>query len=238
MKKEKKFLTTLDHSLIYYEVSGEGFPLILLHGNGGSGEYFKKQIPDFSKYFTVYVIDSRGHGRSTNRRRHLSFDQMADDLAVLMQAEHIVQADVVGFSDGANLAMLFTKKYPQKVHRLVLNAGNTQVKGVHFSARLFTFLTYPFFKFFAIFSKRAQQKLAILQLMLSDIGVTTADLQKITQKTLVIVGKYDLIKRSHSLYLAKEIPHASFVLAPRQGHSFALKAPQLFNQEVLSFLRK
>jgi pimeloyl-ACP methyl ester carboxylesterase len=238
MKRKKKFLLTTDRSLIYYEVSGQGFPLFLLHGNGGSGEYFKKQIPVFSKYFTVYVMDSRGHGHSTNRSKYLSFDQMADDLAMIMETEHISQANLVGFSDGANLAMVFTKKYPQKVQRLVLNAGNTQVKGVHFLAQLFTFVAYQAVRLFAVFSKKAQQKLAVLQLMLTDIGVTTADLNQFTQKTLVIVGKYDLIKRSHSLYLAKEIPYASFVLVPRQGHSFARKAPQRFNQEVLSFLRK
>jgi pimeloyl-ACP methyl ester carboxylesterase len=238
MKRKKKFLLTSDRSLIYYEVSGQGFPLFLLHGNGGSGEYFRKQIPAFSKYFTVYIMDSRAHGRSTNRSRQLSFDQMAEDLAMIMQTEHISQANLVGFSDGANLAMVFTKKYPQKVHRLVLNAGNTQVKGVHFLARFFTFVISQVVRLCAIFSKQAQQKLAVLQLMQRDIGVTTADLNQFTQKTLVIVGKYDLIKRSHSLYLAKEIPCASFVLVPGQGHSFALKAPQPFNQEVLSFLRK
>lgn len=107
MEKQKKILLTTDKSLIYYEVSGQGFPLFLLHGNGGSGKYFKKQVPEFSRYFKVFTVDSRGHGRSTNNSTTLSFEQMADDLHMIMDQEHITQANIVGFSDGANLAMVF-----------------------------------------------------------------------------------------------------------------------------------
>ncbi len=238
MKKEKKVLLTTDKSLIYYEVSGHGTPLFLLHGNGGSGRYFEKQVPVFSRYFTVYTVDSRAHGRSTNTSIDLTFEQMADDLYNIMVQEQLPQADIVGFSDGANLAMVFTKKYPESVHRLVLNAGNTIVQGVHFPVRILTAIEYIYLRLLALFSQKAKQRLAIVRLMVQDITITALDLKQISQKTLVLVGKHDIIKRSHSMYLAKEIPHATFVLIPRQGHSFARKDPKTFNQEILSFLKE
>ncbi|EOL44423.1 alpha/beta fold hydrolase [Enterococcus caccae] len=238
MKKQKKFLLTADNSLIYYEVSGKGMPLFLLHGNGGSGNYFKKQVPEFSRYFTVYTIDSRGHGRSTNQSETLTFEQMAEDLHSIMEHEHIVRANVVGFSDGANLAIVFVKKYPSYVQRLVLNAGNTLVQGVIFPIRVITVLEFMVLKLVALFSKKAREQLLVTSLMLHDIGISTLDLKQITQKTLVIVGKYDIIKQSHSIYLAKEIPCASFVLVPKKGHSFAKKDPETFNQEILRFLKE
>lgn len=238
MKKQKKVLITPDKSTIYYEVSGNGFPLFLLHGNGGSGRYFDQQIPEFSQSFKVFTIDSRGHGHSTNQAKQLSFSQMADDLYLIMVHEGIHHADILGFSDGANLAMVFTKRYPTFVHRLVLNAGNTTVDGVFFPIQLLTWLEYFLLKCGSLFSKRAQHQASIVRLMLTDIGVTKEDLHQIKAKTLVIVGKYDLIKQSHSIYLAKEIPDAVFVLIPKQGHSFAKKVPRIFNEEILAFLKE
>lgn len=238
MKKQKKVLLTVDNSSIYYEVSGEGFPLFLLHGNGGSGKYFEKQVPEFSRYFTVYTVDSRGHARSTNTRDSLTFEEMAEDLYQIMKQEKITQANIVGFSDGANLAMVFTKKHPKMVHRLVLNAGNTVTQGVRFPIRVFTAVEYAFLQFLALFSKKAKKQLLTVRLMTHDIGVSNTDLQHFKAETLVIVGKYDIIKRSHSIYLAKEIPHASFVLVSKQGHSFAKKDPETFNREILTFLKE
>ncbi|WP_207695071.1 hypothetical protein DOK67_0002600 [Enterococcus sp. DIV0212c] len=238
MEKQKKILLTTDKSLIYYEVSGQGFPLFLLHGNGGSGKYFKKQVPEFSRYFKVFTVDSRGHGRSTNNSTTLSFEQMADDLHMIMDQEHITQANIVGFSDGANLAMVFAKKYPKMVHQLVLNAGNTTVQGVIFPVRIATVIEYACLRLLSLFSEKAKKQLLIVRLMTKNIGISNSDLQRLTAKTLVIVGKHDIIKETHSIYLAKKIPNAAFVLVPKRGHSFAKKDPKTFNQEILTFLNE
>ena len=108
-----------DGSEIYYEKYGQGPALFLLHGNGGSGKYFSKQLNSFSKHFNVFVVDSRGHGRSTNTQKETSFQVMAEDLATIMDQEKVQQADLLGFSDGANLAMVFARMYPEKVDHLI-----------------------------------------------------------------------------------------------------------------------
>jgi pimeloyl-ACP methyl ester carboxylesterase len=238
MKTDKRKIQVTDGTTIYYKVTGSGCPLFLLHGNGGSSDYFKHQIKAFSQFFTVYAVDSRGHGQSTNKAATLTFKQMAFDLKELLAHEQLAQIDIVGFSDGANLAMMFTAMYPTMVHRLVLNAGNTIFSGVKLRGRIMTYIQYGLFSLLSPFSTKAKRAQIASQLLLKDIGVTDKQLQQFPCETLVIVGKYDIIKRAHSLKLAKLIPHAAFVLIPHQGHSFAQKDPVTFNQEVLSFLLK
>lgn len=96
VKNEKKIAQMSDGSEIYYEKYGKGPALFLLHGNGGSGRYFSKQLNSFSKHFNVYVVDSRGHGRSTNTQKETSFHLMAEDLATIMEQEGLNHADLLG----------------------------------------------------------------------------------------------------------------------------------------------
>ncbi|MGM9903054.1 alpha/beta hydrolase [Enterococcus sp. 10A9_DIV0425] len=236
MEKERKYAKMSDGTEIYYEKSGHGFPLFLLHGNDGSGRFFSEQVPLLEQHFTVYLVDSRGHGHSTNEAGTLNFRLMAEDLSTLMFLEGITKADFLGFSDGANLALVFSSHYPEKVHRLILNSGNTLLSGVLWSARLLTALHYLLIWVCALVHPRFRQNLLVINLLLHDIGISTEDLENIKSPTMIIVGKKDVIKLKHSLYLAKTIPNASFVIVKGQGHQLARKDPKRFNQEVLNFL--
>lgn len=232
---EKKSVTASDGSKLFYEISGSGFPLFLLHGNGGSGDYFKYQLPVFSRYFKVYTVDLRGHGYSTNTQKALSFYLLSDDLYLIIEKENIHSLNIVGFSDGANIAMRFAADHPSMIKHLVLNAGNTTFKGMTALAQIGVYLEYFWFSLLAVFPKWRNRP-AITRLMMKDTGITTEDLQLITAETLVIVGKRDVIKLKHSMYIADEISHAAFVLVHGQGHLFAQKNPKLFNTHILSFL--
>lgn len=235
MTVEEKSIITADGSILFYEVTGSGFPLFLLHGNGGSSDYFIHQVPVFSRYFKVYTVDLRGHGRSSNTRSVLSFKLLSDDLYLITEKENIHSLNILGFSDGANIAMRFAADHPDKIKHLVLNAGNTEVNGMTGFTKIGVFLEYLWFRLLGIFP-RWRQRAAITALMLKDTGITQDDLHKISAKTLVIVGKRDVIKLKHSMYIADTIPEASFVLVSGQGHLFALKNPKLFNENILSFL--
>ncbi|GAC1603822.1 MAG: hypothetical protein NVS3B25_32720 [Hymenobacter sp.] len=69
---------------LYYEVYGKGQPLLLIHGNGGSIENFKANIPYFAQRYQVIAVDSRSHGQSVDPGDSLSFEMMADDFAGLL----------------------------------------------------------------------------------------------------------------------------------------------------------
>ncbi|MGM0212567.1 alpha/beta fold hydrolase [Enterococcus sp. AZ109] len=236
MKNEKRTAMMSDGSQIYYEKYGEGPALFLLHGNGGSGKYFSRQINSFSKHFNVFVVDSRGHGRSTNTQSETSFQLMAEDLLTIMEAEQIKVADLLGFSDGANLAMVFAFMYPDKVDHLILNAGNTGPEGIRLLPHLGSYIQYAIVWLGAFFDEGMKNFLPILRLLFRDIGLSTEDLKEIKARTLVIVGKHDVVKTQHSMYIARSIPDASFAIVSGQGHMFARRNPKRFNQEVLQFL--
>ncbi|MFV0560847.1 MAG: alpha/beta fold hydrolase [Enterococcus sp.] len=227
-----------DGSEIYFEKRGQGFPLFLLHGNGGNGRFFSKQIATFEKYYTVYIVDSRGHGYSTNHSPELSFRLLAEDLQTIMEVESINKANLLGFSDGANLAMTFAVLYPEKVNRLILNSGNLFFKGVRLLGRLESKIEYFLVFLGCFFSKKCSRFLPIVDLLLHDIGITEQDLATLTCPTLILVGRCDVIKLSHSLFLARTIQKSSFILINGQGHQFARKNPERFNQEVLNFLNE
>ncbi|MBD5487825.1 MAG: alpha/beta hydrolase [Lachnospiraceae bacterium] len=114
----------------FYIEKGQGEPLILLHGNGESCDYFKNQIDEFSKYYHVYALDTRGHGKTPRGRSPFTIRQFAKDLSDFMDGHKIARVHLLGFSDGGNIAMIFALHYPDRVNRLILNGANLHAKGV------------------------------------------------------------------------------------------------------------
>ncbi|MDE7359343.1 MAG: alpha/beta hydrolase, partial [Lachnospiraceae bacterium] len=90
---------------LYYQENGEGEPLFLLHGNGEDGTYFANQISLFSGRYRVIAVDTRGHGKSPRGTAPFTMEQFAVDLKELMDKLQIQNAVILGFSDGANIAM-------------------------------------------------------------------------------------------------------------------------------------
>lgn len=113
---------------LYYMKKGAGTPLLLLHGNGESGDYFVHQIDEFARYFTVYAVDTRDHGRSPRGEAPFTISQFADDLLGFMDEQGIERADILGFSDGGNTALTFALRHPERVGRLAT------IEGDHFIA--------------------------------------------------------------------------------------------------------
>lgn len=117
-------------------VKGEGFPLILLHGNGEDGTYFKGQIDEFAKYFQVHVLDTRGHGKSPRGDAPFTIAQFAEDLKEYMDQNQMEKAHILGFSDEGNIALVFALKYPEHINKLILNGANLDPQGVRPSTQI------------------------------------------------------------------------------------------------------
>ena len=108
----------------YYIESGKGFPLILLHGNGENHEYFEHQIACFSKTRRVLAPDTRGHGRTPRGSAPFTIGQFAEDLKSFMEDQGIEQADILGFSDGGNIAaFLYQMRENQEIFWAFPTAG-------------------------------------------------------------------------------------------------------------------
>lgn len=219
----------------FYVERGQGEPLILLHGNGESCEYFKNQIEVFSSRYHVYALDTRGHGKTPRGGRPFTIRQFAEDLLEFMDERQISRAHLLGFSDGGNIAMVFAIRYPDRVGRLILNGANLNAGGVKRTVQIPIEIGCRIARAFAGKSGRARLNAELLGLMVNDPNVPAAELSKITAKTLVIAGTRDMITAEHTRLIAESIRGAE--LAFIQGdHFIANKRPEEFNRRVLEFL--
>lgn len=222
---------------LYYQEKGNGFPFIMLHGNGQNCEYFIHQIDYFSKEFRVIAVDTRGHGKSPRGDAPFTIDQFAKDLNDFMDQLNIKEAIILGFSDGANIAMKFALHYPHKIKALILNGGNLNSQGVKKSVQLPIELGYFITKKFANKSEKAKSNMELLGLMVNEPNIKIAELKTIFMPTLVIAGTKDLIKENHTRDIAKSIPNAKLKFIGG-NHFIANKEYKIFNDIVDSFLKQ
>ena len=213
-----------------YTEKGQGDWLILLHGNGEDYSVFSNQLDAFAKHFRVVALDTRGHGKTPRGDAPFTIRQFADDLAEFMDSHEIKKAHILGFSDGANIAMVFAAKHPERVDRLVLNSGNMTADGLK---GYFLFPTKLLYRVYKKLGKTA--KVEMLELMLDQPNVTVAELAKIKAPTLVIAGTDDLIKKEHTELIAASI-HDSRLVFIKGNHAALRVNPKDFNREVLDFL--
>lgn len=216
-----------DKIKLNYEKRGEGAPFVLLHGNDGDLTYFKNQVEFFSRSRTVIAVDTRGHGKSPRGRAEFTLETFALDLVEFFDSLNLQRADILGFSDGANIAMLFALKYPHRVRTLVLNGGNFVEDGLNDDVR------EDIHKAFACARDTRSREMA--ELMIGQPNLSEKELSSITAPTLVIVGDKDMIKPEHSRTLARILPNAEF--AELHGsHFIAEDNPNEFNAFVDKFL--
>lgn len=222
---------------IYYIEKGNGFPLILLHGNGEKSDYFKKQIEFFCKKFRVIAIDTRGHGNSERGEKPFKIRQFAEDIYEFMKEKGIIKANILGFSDGANIALCFALKYPQMIEKLILNGADLFPQGVKKTIQIPIEIGYKITCLFSKKSHNAKRKAEMLGLMVNDPYINPTELQNLNVKTLVIAGSKDMIKEEHTKLIYKSLPDAKLSIIPG-NHFIADKNPKLFNSEVNKFLEE
>ncbi len=107
---------------LYYEVTGDGPPLLLVPGLSGVGTFWAQQVPDLARDFRVIVHDHRGTGASTHSRIRYSVEQMADDVLRLMDALGVESAHLVGHSTGGAIGQVIAQDHPARLRSLVLSA--------------------------------------------------------------------------------------------------------------------
>lgn len=221
---------------LYYQEKGNKEPFILLHGNGEDGSYFKNQIDYFSDRYRVIALDTRGHGKSPRGTAPFTIEQFSRDLYDFMESLEISNAVILGFSDGANIAMKFAIKYPNMVKALILNGGNLNPEGVKRTTQIPIEIGYKIAKRFASKSPEAKKNAEMLGLMVNEPNIELSKLSKITVPTLVICGKNDMIKESHTKEIAGNIPEAKLSII-KGNHFIANKRYITFNKEVDDFLK-
>ncbi len=219
---------------LYYEIYGEGEPLLMIHGNGGSFVCFENQVPEFSKHYKVILVDCRGRGNSSYKKGvELTFDLQVEDISLFLEKLNINKTNVLGWSDGGIIGLLLAIKHPEKVAKLVTTGANIFPKGiVHFDDMKKTAIDLD------IKNTNHENDLAIdlnnLDLNYPNLNYT--DLNVIKSKTLIMAGDHDEIKGEHTQKIYESIPNAQLAILPNSSHSTLIDKSNLFNEIVLEFL--
>jgi aminoacrylate hydrolase len=249
---------------LHYEEYGEGPPLLLVAGLGGTGNYWEPQISAFSKHFRVIVHDHRGTGQSTHSDIVYSVEQMTADVIGLMDVLGIEQAHLLGHSTGGAIGQLLAIEHGERLLSLVVYASWTKCDA--FMRRVFetrkTLLetagasayikATPFFLFpdWWINENAAALDAADARLLANfppvSIAASRCDavmnfdcmsrLGEISTPTLIFCAEDDFLTPSYfSRELAQLIPAAELRTIARGGHACSQTVPAEFNEAILSF---
>ena len=222
---------------LYYEESGEGEPLILLHGNGENRMIFKAQRAYFEARYRVIAVDTRGHGRSPRGTGPFTLDRFAEDLKNLLDQMGLTKIHLLGFSDGANIAMLFAIRYPEYLKSLILNGGNTCPSGVKLTIQIPIVMGYGLVSLIALADKKAIARKERLALMVKEPHISEEELSKIQAPTLVIAGTKDMIRQKETERIHRCIPESRLSILPG-SHFLVTEQPEAFNRTVEEFLKE
>jgi pimeloyl-ACP methyl ester carboxylesterase len=234
----------------YYEEHGEAEaePLVLLHGGGATGDSWQAQVAGLSGRFRVLVPERRGHGRTPDVPGPVSLDLMAGDTAAFLEALGTGPAHLVGWSDGAAVALRVAMRRPELVRKLVLIGLSIHRSGETAMARaLFEdpAETAPFEAalrgqyeplspdgpehFPVVFEK-------LLRMWREQRDIPLSDLAGVRMPVLVMQGDNDGVRVEHSAAVATALPDAQLAVVPGTSHVLPIEKPGLVNQLLLDFL--
>ena len=191
---------------LFYEISGQGRPLILVHGNGEDHHIFDALVAKLKNHYTCYCIDSRGHGLSSSVAVY-SYQSMAEDIIEFIKSLKLSEVAYYGFSDGGIVGLLVASQ-SKLIKYLMISGANADPDGL---------------KNWAYYLMKIQYYLK------KDV--------KITAKTLILVGSDDMIKESHTLYLAHNISGSQLMILPNENHSSYIINSAKLAPIILAFLK-
>lgn len=220
---------------LYYEIYGEGEPVLMLHGNGQSIGAFMNQKDTFAKKYKVILVDCRERGKSTyDKTKELTFDIQTEDLKQFLNKLNISKVKILGWSDGGILALSMAMKHPQLVDKIACSGANIFPEGqkdeeVKYLREAVENLSKD--------NKDHKNDVALdlVNLDLKYPNWTFEDLKKIECPSLIIAGDKDIIKTEHTVKMAESIPKGQLAIIPNASHFVPEEKPELFNELVIDF---
>ena len=210
---------------LFYDVTGQGQPLLLIHGNGEDHSIFDKAVAVLKDHFRVYALDSRGHGQSSPVDAY-HYQDMAEDVYQFITGLALEKPILCGFSDGGILGLLLASQYPDLLGGVIACGVNIRPEGIKpFWLKLFR-LMYRF------------NRSPLFQLMLTEPDISSDQLSKITCPVLVTGGSRDMISLKHLEEVARQIPGAKLHILSGEGHGSYIIGSVKIAQIVLDFTRQ
>jgi pimeloyl-ACP methyl ester carboxylesterase len=217
--------STVNGINMYYEIHGEGKPLVLIHGGGSTIETtFGRVIPMFARHRKVIAVELQAHGRTGDRNKDSSFEQDADDVAALLKNLKIGKADFFGFSNGGTTTLQIAIRHPELVSKLILGSALSKRSGVPTQF-------WDFMKNATLANMPQQLQDAYLKVaqdpkglqimhnrdakrMVNFKDIPDQQIKSIRFPTLILNGDKDVITIEHALEMHKQIAGSELAIIP------------------------
>lgn len=213
---------------MYYEIYGQGKPLVLIHGGGSTIQTsFGRVIPQLAKNRQIIALELQAHGRTSDRNADLSFEQDADDVAMLLKNLDFDKADFLGFSNGGTTTLQIAIRHPKIVDKIILGSALFKRNGVPEQF-------WNFMKEASLDNMPEQLKEAYTQVAPATSGlpimhardvkrmvnfkdIPDQQIKAIEVPTLIIVGDKDVITPEHAIEMQRLITGSQLAIIPG-GH--------------------
>jgi 3-oxoadipate enol-lactonase len=249
---------------MYYEISGQGDPLIFIHGLGSSTRDWEFQVPEFARSYQVITMDLRGHGRSESPKGPYTIKLFASDVAALLRTLFRKPVHVVGLSMGSAVAWHLALDYPELVRTLVLTNMSAEVPVKTWAMRLAFYSRVMIVRMLGM--KQMGKMLAprlfpdpvhtdLRRKMIERWGQNNKEgymnslyalknwsvmdrLGEIQCPVLVMAADQDYSPLEHKKEYTRRMPRAELTVIQNARHALPLEKPEAYNTAVLNFLAR
>lgn len=244
---------------MYYEVSGEGEPLVVLHGSYMNIPSMGAIIPRLAETHKVYALEFQGHGRTTDIDRPITYTNLADDVAAFMDAVGIPKADVFGYSMGAVAGLRLAILHPDKVNKLILASGAYDIEGLQPEFKAFIpqmsvemFVNMPFAEEYEKLAPNPDGFPALVEKLIALEKEPLAwgpEVRAMKTPVLIITGDADWTTLEHSVALfrllgggvmgdmGKPLPASRLAVLPATAHTAVITQVDLLIAFIEPFLK-
>ena len=225
----------------YYEVRGDGDPVVLLHGGFATIETWEAQAAALAERYQVFLPERRGHGRTPDVAGPLTYENMAADTAAFIEALGIRPAHLIGWSDGASVALYLALRRPELVRRVICMGAAAWFDGLtpkaQAEAQSLALESFPpsLIEAHRSLSPDGPDHLPaffekIKVLWASEPNMTPDELRQITAQTRVMLGDDDVLTVEHAATMAATLPDAQLAVVPGTDHGLMFEKPDRVNR--------
>jgi pimeloyl-ACP methyl ester carboxylesterase len=244
---------------MYYEVSGAGEPLIVLHGAYMNIPSMGAIIPRLAESHKVYALEFQGHGRTTDIDRPITYPNLADDVAAFMDAVGLQKADVFGYSMGAAAGLQFAIRHPDKVNKLIAASAAYDAEGWQPEFKAFIpqmtvemFVGMPFAEEYRTLAANPDGFPALVEKLIAlekEPMAWEAEVKAMKAPVLIITGDADVATLEHSVALfrllgggvmgdmGKPLPASRLAVLPATSHTAVITQTDLLLALIGPFLK-
>jgi len=243
---------------MYYEVSGKGEPLVVLHGAYMNIPAMGAIIPELAKTHRVYALEFQGHGRTNDIDRPITYPNLADDVAAFMDAVGLKKADVFGYSMGAGAGLQLAIRHPEKVNRLVVASVAYDARG--FQPEFTAMIPQMSVEMFPPQLEQEYRKLAVnpngfralatklIQLEKEPLA-WEADVKALKLPVFIIAGDADVATLEHTVAMfrllggggmgdmGKPLAQSRLAILPASSHTAVITQVSLLHPMIEQFLK-